>query len=61
MRWFARHSKDSPAEAALTETQIEVLRYLRPKLPPMFSAYEAMRAVATLCGFLARKHDGEPG
>lgn len=45
----------------LTPTQLRALRILRPSLPEAPSVRDALRAIAQLGGFLARKSDGEPG
>lgn len=45
----------------LTESQLECLRSKRPEIGSRPTAREALRAVAKLGGFLARKSDGEPG
>ncbi|RYZ16262.1 MAG: IS4 family transposase [Myxococcaceae bacterium] len=61
LRDTARRAVPVPAGEVLTETQLEVLHGLRPKLRRGCSSYEALRTIATLGGFLARKSDGEPG
>jgi hypothetical protein len=49
------------ASVYLTEIQIKCLRIKYPSLACDPSAREALRTVARLGGFLARKGDGEPG
>jgi hypothetical protein len=61
LRDTARQPTSPPASEVLSPTQLEVLHALRPKLSRGANAYQALRAVATLGGFLARKGDGEPG
>lgn len=61
MRHAARRPDPLPASALLTPVQSVVLQSLRPRLPAECTAYEAMRAIARLGGFLGRKSDGEPG
>lgn len=60
LRTHARHHKDLPATAVLTNTQIEVLRTLSSKpLSAKPTAREALLEVARLGGHL--KRNGEPG
>ncbi len=61
LRDAARQPTPPPASEVLTPTQLEVLHALRPKLCHGANAYQALRAVASLGGFLCRKGDGEPG
>jgi hypothetical protein len=49
------------ASVYLTEVQIKCLRTKYPSLDPDPTARDALRTVARLGGFLARKGDGEPG
>jgi hypothetical protein len=61
LRDVARRPEPIPASTVLTPTQYEVLRHLRPKFLKNGSARDALRAIATLGGFMGRKGDGEPG
>ena len=61
LRDFARRPEPASALAVLTATQLEVLKQLRPKLIKGGTARDALRAIATLGGFMGRKGDGEPG
>jgi Transposase Tn5 dimerisation domain len=61
LRATARKPHPLPASQVLTEVQLQVLRALRPKLPPEPTARDAMRQVAMMGGFLGRASDGEPG
>jgi transposase-like protein/DDE family transposase len=61
LRNLGRVAPQLPATTVLSETQLEILRKLRPKmaLPPEPSLGQAMYAVASLGGHL--KHNGPPG
>lgn len=60
LRHLARAKQHSPANAALTDKQLEVLRAVAKKpLPKRLTAREAMLAVAALGGHL--KSNGDPG
>lgn len=60
LRHLARSNQRAPATAALTPTQLDVLRAIAKRpLPARPSARDAMRAVATLGGHL--KSNGDPG
>jgi hypothetical protein len=61
LRYVARADKAAPAETVLNPVQLVALHRLRPKLQLGCTAYEALRAIAGLGGFLGRKSDGEPG
>jgi hypothetical protein len=61
LRDFARRPVSTPALTVLTATQFEVLKLVRPKYMRIDTAREALRAIATLGGFMGRKGDGEPG
>lgn len=61
LRDAARASPSPPAAQLLNDVQLQLLSQLRPKLPAHPSAYEALRALATLGGFIGRAGDGEPG
>ena len=61
LRHAARASQTTAATAVLSSRQVEVLRVLRPKLSREPTAYEALRWIANLGGFLMRTRDGEPG
>lgn len=63
LRDAARQQPSPPASQVLSQVQLDLLALLRPKLllPPQPTAYEALRALASLGGFIGRKSDGEPG
>lgn len=61
LRDAARQDSPPPASTLLSEVQLALLRRLRPKLPPNPNTYQALRALASLGGFIGRKGDGEPG
>ena len=63
LRDAARKQPSAPADHLLSRVQLDLLAMLRPQfhLPPTPSAYEALRALASLGGFIGRKSDGEPG
>lgn len=62
---LARARPDVPCTVALSEAEWQTLHYVSqpqtplPSMPPPLR--EAVRAIATLGGFLGRRHDGEPG
>jgi len=60
LRTLARDASEEPASAALTDTQLAVLRATaKPPLPPTLTVRDAMLAVARLGGHI--KNNGEPG
>lgn len=65
MTHLKRTDPQAPATTILTENELRTLNALerkqlaRPVRP--FSVAQAVMAIAKLGGFLARKHDGEPG
>lgn len=66
MRNVARAEPDAPARQVITDEEEQVLRAYhdegaRTLLPAAMTARNAIRLVAMLGGFLARKGDGEPG
>jgi hypothetical protein len=61
LRHLARRSQTTPATTVLSSRQVAVRRALRPKLSRTPTAYEALRYIANLGGFLMRSRDGEPG
>jgi Transposase Tn5 dimerisation domain len=61
LRDAARRPCPPPASLYLSQVQLELLVDLCPELPPVPNAYEALRALAGLGGFIGRKGDGEPG
>ncbi len=63
LRDAARQQPSPPASVLLSQVQLDLLAVLRPKLqlPEAPTAYEALRAVASLGGFIGRASDGEPG
>jgi hypothetical protein len=61
LRDAARRPEPPPASEHLSELQLQLLSDMCPKLPPTPNAYEALRAMALLGGFIGRKGDGEPG
>jgi hypothetical protein len=60
LRDAARARMPLPADA-ISAVALELLKRFDPKLPTNPEAYDVMRAVARLGGFLSRKGDGEPG
>jgi Transposase DNA-binding/Transposase Tn5 dimerisation domain len=61
LRDAARRPEPPPASEHLSEVQLQLLGDMCPELPPTPNAYEALRAMAMLGGFIGRKGDGEPG
>jgi hypothetical protein len=66
MRNIARAEPDAPAATVLSEEEEHVLRAYhdqgaRKPLPSFLTVSQAIRLVAILGGFMARKGDGEPG
>ncbi|HEX5745227.1 MAG TPA: IS4 family transposase [Archangium sp.] len=61
LRDAARRPEPPPASEHLSEIQLQLLGDLCPELPPNPNAYDALRAMAMLGGFIGRKGDGEPG
>jgi Transposase DNA-binding/Transposase Tn5 dimerisation domain len=61
LRDAARRPNPPPASEHLSEVQLALLGQLHPGLPPAPNAYEALRAMARVGGFIGRKGDGEPG
>jgi hypothetical protein len=61
LRDAARRPEPPPASQYLSEVQLQLLGDMCPKLSPTPNAYEALRAIALLGGFIGRKGDGEPG
>jgi len=61
LRDAARRPVPPPASDYLSDVQLQLLSDMCPKLPPTPNAYEALRAMALLGGFIGRKGDGEPG
>ncbi|HYH99546.1 IS4 family transposase [Hyalangium sp.] len=55
LRDAARQGSPSPASTLLSEVQLALLRTLRPKLPPHPDTHQALRALASLGGFIGRK------
>lgn len=60
LKMQARQSPDQPAEQTLPPSTLKHLQRLRPH-QQITTAREAYHAIARLGGFLARKHDGDPG
>lgn len=58
---LARSVPDLPASQAIDRQLLEFLCHLRQIDPASMTVYQFWREVAKLGGFLARKHDGEPG
>lgn len=52
---------DEPAEQVATQEEIEVVRRVTKHGKGCFTVKDFVRGVATLGGFLGRKHDGNPG
>lgn len=62
LRDAARQPSPPAASELLSDVQLALLRQLRPKLLPSNpNASQALRALASLGGFIGRKADGEPG
>lgn len=61
LRDAARQSSPPAASRLLSDVQLVLLRELRPKLPSHPDASQALRALASLGGFIGRTSDGEPG
>lgn len=67
LMWLVYHARLSPAEACTTVLQPAEWKLLRRKFEPKNRSQkpptlrQAVRWIAQLGGFLARKHDGEPG
>ncbi len=61
LRDAARRPEPPPASEHLSQVQLQLLGDMCPELPPTPNAYEALRAMAMLGGFIGRKGDGEPG
>jgi Transposase DNA-binding/Transposase Tn5 dimerisation domain len=61
LRDASRRKEPIPAAQVLTPSQLIVLCGLRPRIKPNSSAVDALRAIATLGGFMGRKGDGNPG
>lgn len=61
LRDAARRPNPPPASEHLSEVQLALLSQLHPALPPAPNAYQALRAMACVGGFIGRKSDGEPG
>jgi hypothetical protein len=58
LRWWCHEGGASPADAAATSPELQVVKGLGNKV---VTARDFVRAVAGLGGFLGRKGDGEPG
>jgi hypothetical protein len=61
LRDAARRPEPVRADQVLTRLQMTVLCGLRPRLKADCLAGEALRAIATMGGFMGRKGDGNPG
>ena len=61
LRDASRRKDPIPAAHVLTSSQLTVLCSLRPRIKPTSSATDALKAIATLGGFMGRKRDGNPG
>lgn len=59
LRAISRNDPEAPAELALSDTQIAVLRAASRKIPEKLTAVRAMQAIAELGGHL--KNNGRPG
>ena len=59
LRHLARCAPDAPSLTVLTQTEVDVLRHLRPKLSARPTVREAMFAVAEMGGHV--KNNGKPG
>lgn len=60
LKTVARAEPERPAAALVPAAWLEFLRLLRPKAQ-LDTVRQVVRELAKLGGFLARKHDGEPG
>ena len=61
LRDASRRPQPVRADQVLTRLQMTVLCGLRPRLKADCLAGEALRAIATMGGFMGRKGDGNPG
>jgi hypothetical protein len=61
LRDASRREEPVRADQVLTHSQLTVLCILRPRIKPDCSANAALRAIATLGGFMGRNSDGNPG
>ncbi len=61
LRDLSRQEPDLPAEKVVPRAWIEALRRVLKRPRPLKTVRNFFRAVASLGGFLGRKHDGEPG
>jgi hypothetical protein len=61
LRDASRRNEPVAAAKVLTPSQLIVLCGLRPRIKPDSSAVDALKAIATLGGFMGRKSDGNPG
>jgi len=62
MKLIGRSQPDAKATTHVPSSWLRCLKIVKPKLATkQLSVYEFFRELAKLGGFLARKHDGEPG
>jgi hypothetical protein len=62
MKTISRHEPEAKAKHRVPGLWLKALLLMKPKLAQRdLTVYEFFREVAKLGGFLARKHDGEPG
>jgi Transposase Tn5 dimerisation domain len=62
LKTLAKHEPEPKAQNRIPSMWLKAIKALRPniKLTTM-TVYEFLRELAKQGGFLARKHDGEPG
>ena len=62
LKYIGRSQKTAKAQTHVPSSWLKCLKLTNPKLAiSQMTAYEFFRELAKLGGFLARKHDGEPG
>ena len=62
MKLIGRNQPEAKASTHVPSTWLKCLKLIRPKIRlTEMTVYEFFRQLAKLGGFLARKHDGEPG
>lgn len=61
LRAAARAEPDRPAREVVPANWLATLARMRPRLKPQATVRDFYRQLASLGGFLNRKHDGEPG
>ena len=62
LKTISKHQPEAKAKNRVPSMWLKALTALKPKLKSTnLTVYEFFREIAKLGGFLARKHDGEPG